>query len=240
MDIYLPAGRDVLNTPLVVMIHAGQWKSGDKSDMIGYHTWLKENLNGWAFASINYRLVEPFANKFPAQEQDVNAAINFLINLTDSFRIARKKIVVLGESAGGQLALLVANKNGKQKIQVGVGIGIPSNIEEWYQISANTPIRELLENVTGGTPDQVPLIYQNANVFRFASGNSPKTFLVHGKADGVIPFTHSTALAEKINSLGSQATLLLIENESHNFTAEGQIATYNGIISFLKNPNLFR
>ena len=116
LNIHLPQGRDILSTPLLIMVHAGQWSSGDKSDMNGYHSWLKAQLPGWAFASINYRLVQPSSNKFPTQEQDVEAAINFLVNIADSFKISRK-FAVLGESAGGQLALLVANKMGKQKIK---------------------------------------------------------------------------------------------------------------------------
>lgn len=146
----------------------------------------------------------------------------------------------MGESAGGQLALLVANKSGKQKIKVAVGIGVPSNIEDWYANATNSIVRPLLELVTGGTPDQLPMIYQNANVFRFASINSPKTFLVHGNIDGVVSYHQSVALANKINASGSDASVLLVENETHNFTAAGQTITYNGIISFLKTPDLFR
>ena len=239
MDVYLPRGRDVLATPLLILVHGGQWLGGNKSEMNGYYTWLKERMPEWAFANINYRLVQDNSNKFPAQEQDVQAAINFLINLSDSFKISRK-IAVLGESAGGQLALLVANKNGRSKIGVAVGISVPSNVEDWYQNPVNATTRPLLEYVTGGTPDLLPVIYQNANVFRFASGQSPKTYLVHGRNDGVINYNQSIALAQKINSLGSAASLLILDNELHSFTSAGQIATYNGIVSFLKDPGLFR
>ena len=240
MDLYLPKDRNVDHTPMLIMVHGGQWFAGDKSEMEGYHIWLKDQLPEWAFANINYRLVESNANKFPAQEQDVEKAVNFIIAMADSFRISKKKIAVLGESAGGQLALLVANKMGKQKIKVAVGISVPSNVEDWYENATNPIVRPLLELVTGGTPDQLPLVYQNANVFRFISINSPKTFLVHGKIDGVVSYNQSVALADKINSSGPEASLLLIENETHNFTAAGQTAAYNGIISFLKDPNLFR
>lgn len=239
LDIYLPRGRDVLATPLLILVHGGQWLGGDKSEMNGYYTWMKERMPEWAFASINYRLVQANSNKFPAQEQDVRTAINFLINFTDSFKISRK-IAVLGESAGGQLALLVANKYGRSIIGAGIGISIPSNVEDWYQNPVNATTRQLLEYVTGGTPDLLPVIYQNANVFRFASGQSPKTYLVHGRNDGVIDYNQSIALAQKINSLGSSSSLLILDNELHNFTSAGQIATYNGIVSFLKDPGLFK
>ena len=239
MDIYLPRGRDILATPLLILVHGGQWLGSDKLEMTGYLNKLKERMPDWAFANINYRLVQSNSHKFPVQEQDVRSAFNFLSYHTDSFKIS-KKIAVLGESAGGQLALLVANKIGRPVIGVAIGIGVPSNVEDWYLYPPNSTIRPLLEYVTGGTPDQFPLIYENASVFHFISGQSPKTYLVHGRNDGVINYNQSIALAQKINSFGGSASLLILDNESHNLTSEGQNAAYNGIISFLNDRNLFK
>lgn len=65
MDIYLPAGRDSVSTPLLILIHGGAWISGDKSDFSPYMDSIRKILPNYAFANLNYRLATVETNPFP-------------------------------------------------------------------------------------------------------------------------------------------------------------------------------
>ncbi|RYZ17354.1 MAG: alpha/beta hydrolase, partial [Sphingobacteriales bacterium] len=78
MDIYLPANRRSESTKSLVLIHGGGWTSGSKSDFAGYIDSLRNRLPRYAIFNINYRLAAAGTNLFPTQENDVEAAINFI------------------------------------------------------------------------------------------------------------------------------------------------------------------
>lgn len=90
--------------PLVVFVHGGGWKRGDKRDAAGQKA---EHFRGqgYAFASINYRLVP--ACTVEQQAQDVAAALAFLTKKADSLGFDRNRIVLMGHSAGAHLSALV-------------------------------------------------------------------------------------------------------------------------------------
>ena len=99
LDLYIPvAGHPV---PLVVWVHGGAWKLGSK-DWINVKYLIQQ---GYAIASVDYRFSGDA--KFPAQIQDCNAALNFLMANAASYGIDPKRLVVGGGSAGGHLALLL-------------------------------------------------------------------------------------------------------------------------------------
>jgi acetyl esterase/lipase len=92
------------NAPLVIFVHGGGWKRGDKRGSTGekpehYHQ------QGCAFASINYRLVP--AATVEQQAQDVANAIAHLITRAESLGFDGKRIVLMGHSAGAHLSALV-------------------------------------------------------------------------------------------------------------------------------------
>ncbi len=98
------------STKLMILIHGGAWADGDKADFDIYITELKRRLPDYAFANINYRLYTSNGqNKFPAQEEDVKAAVTFLMNKSGDYKYS-KNFILLGASAGGHLALLQGYK----------------------------------------------------------------------------------------------------------------------------------
>jgi arylformamidase len=105
LDFY-PVGKAVQRPPLVVFIHGGGWTIGDKKSGTGdkarYFT-----ANGYAFASLNYRLV-PVTD--PAgQASDVADAIAYLRDRAKELNFDPDRIVISGHSAGAHLAALVSS-----------------------------------------------------------------------------------------------------------------------------------
>lgn len=104
LDLYAPPGQ---SRPLVVFIHGGGWRIGDKA--MGAHGREKAaffNAQGYAYASVNYRLSPAVTH--PAHVQDVAAALAWLHDNAEAQGLDRNRIVVMGHSAGAHLAALVA------------------------------------------------------------------------------------------------------------------------------------
>ena len=116
LDVYLPEATvnasEQGHRPLVVFIHGGAWMIGDKAWVRGgTHMQLEQFLhlllrNGYAVASLNYRLVPE--GVFPAPIHDVKAAVRYLRAHAHELGINPERIGVAGESAGAHLAQLLA------------------------------------------------------------------------------------------------------------------------------------
>ena len=105
MDVYLPEGRNNDSTKIIVFIHGGSWSGGDKSEFNEAIVALRKQLPDFAMFNINYRLVRyGGVNRFPAQIDDIKAALNFIDNNASDYNINPEKIVLVGASAGAHLA----------------------------------------------------------------------------------------------------------------------------------------
>jgi acetyl esterase/lipase len=239
LDIYLPAGRDNSQTRLIVLIHGGQWSSGDKSQMQYFINSLRHRLPEYAFASVNYRLAQNGNHVFPAQEEDVNRAINFLINMADSFSIARK-FVLMGESAGGHLALLQAYKNYKTAIKVVIALHAPSDLTEMYINPYNPENRTVLETATGTTPFLNFSLYYQSSPANYINAGKPAGLLFHGTSDGFLNPQQSLNLKLLLQSNNILCSLVLLPNEQHGFTEAGLQRVFDETKAFLSQPLIFR
>ncbi len=106
-------------SPLVVFVHGGGWKEGDKRGSVGVKA-LHYLDRGYGFASVNYRLVP--AATVEQQAADVAASLAFLVKRADELGIDRSRIVLMGHSAGAHLAALVGtDMSYLQKAGLGTG-----------------------------------------------------------------------------------------------------------------------
>lgn len=99
------AGRAKVPAPLVVFVHGGGWQRGDKDNGTGRFKAEHYPAQGYAFASINYRLVP--AATVEQQAADVASAVRALVDRADGLGIDRRRIVLMGHSAGAHLVALV-------------------------------------------------------------------------------------------------------------------------------------
>ena len=91
--------------PLVIFVHGGGWKRGSKDNATGRHKSVHYQQLGYAFASIDYRLV-PGAT-VEQQAQDVADAVAFLRRRAATLGVDPGRIVLMGHSAGAHLVALV-------------------------------------------------------------------------------------------------------------------------------------
>lgn len=91
--------------PLIVFVHGGGWSRGSKDNATGTSKIGHFTGKGYAFASINYRLVPHAAVE--QQASDVAAAVKALVAQAGRLGIDRRRIVLMGHSAGAHLVALV-------------------------------------------------------------------------------------------------------------------------------------
>jgi acetyl esterase/lipase len=111
LDLHLPAtGESCPPVPLVVGVHGGGWRAGDKRGFTGDKASLF-NGEGWAFANVNYRLSGPDVSppvQYPTHDQDVANAIGFLVDHAKEYDLDPDRIGILGHSAGAGIIAAVA------------------------------------------------------------------------------------------------------------------------------------
>lgn len=234
MDVYLPAGRSSANTKVIILIHGGGWNQGDKADFNTQIDSLLKRLPGYAIFNINYRLNSGSINKFPAQEEDVKAALNFIYGKRSSYGIS-DDYVLLGASAGAHLALLQAYKNTTAfKVRAVVDFFGPTQLVDLYNNPVNPLVTVLLQNVTGGTPTSHHTVYLQSSPKEFVTSQSPPTIILHGGVDALVPASQSEQLRNALQAANVPVEYVFYPNENHGWAGANLVDSFNRIVSFLQ------
>ncbi|HMD00582.1 MAG TPA: alpha/beta hydrolase [Ferruginibacter sp.] len=237
MDIYLPAGRRSDSTKIMVMIHGGGWTSGDKSDFNTAIDSLKQRLPDYGIFNINYRLSTGATNTFPTQELDVQAAVRYIFGKASDYQVNNQKIVLLGASAGGHLAMLQGYKDSVPvKPKAIVSFFGPSDLIDMYfnPVNGNPLLAFGLAQAIGKTPVQDPLIYLNSSPINFITPGSPPTILLHGGADPLVSPSQSVSVSTKLTLFGVQNQYVFYPTAGHGGWDAGTYTdAFNKIQAFL-------
>ena len=183
--------------PVVIVVHGGSWRGGDNSQLEGMNRYLA--AAGYAVAAINYRLAPVF--RFPAPIEDIRGSISFLEERADEFGIDSSRVVLLGRSAGGHLALLAAYTLGHEAICGVVGLYPPTDMHWSWQRPSPKRIMDSNGAITdflAGTLEEVPDAFDQASPIRFVRPDSPPTLLIHGGKDMLVSPLQSSRLATEL------------------------------------------
>jgi acetyl esterase/lipase len=229
MDIYLPLVK-MDKTPAIILIHGGSWIGGDKLNMNHWLKPLQNELSGYAIFNINYRLVsrENLANQWPAQINDVDKAIAFIKDKANDYHINIKQLVVIGESAGAQLALVEGfNHNADHAVKVVVDLFGPADMADLYKAHQQLAI------LMNGTPTVIPAIYADASVVHVDT-KSPATIIFHGTADPIVPIRESDSLSVKLKNASVPSSYIKYPGKGHGWRGNEILDTYSKAIAFIK------
>lgn len=231
MDIYLPASRSEDSTKSIILIHGGAWSEGDKGDFAPYVSQLQQQLPGYVVFNINYRLSVNGTNLFPAQENDVKAAVEFIINKRSEYKIS-DKFVLLGASAGGHLALLQAYKYpAPARPRAVVSFFGPTDLTALYNSSLIAAFG--LGNVIGGTPATNAAIYQQSSPLNFVNAQSPPTILLQGGTDPLVPVSQPESLKTALTNAGVPNEYVFYPTQSHGWFGDTLSNSFDKITKFL-------
>ncbi|MBO9707153.1 MAG: alpha/beta hydrolase [Caulobacter sp.] len=108
MDVYVPPGV-LHDAPVIVMVHGGAWKIGDKANTGSVENKLKHWLpRGYVLVSINYRML-PQAMAYE-QAQDVAASLRWTQVHAADWGASDRKVILMGHSAGAHLVALLSSR----------------------------------------------------------------------------------------------------------------------------------
>ncbi len=234
MDIHLPANRTVSSTKALIVIHGGGWNSGDKSNISAHVDTLIKRLPDYAIFNINYRLATNQATLFPAQENDIKAALNFIYNRSSEHLIS-DKYVLLGISAGAHLALLHGYKyTTPVRPKAIVSFFGPTDLTDMYNNPGNPYVPYGLLSVIGKTPTQDSLLYAQSSPINFVRSSSPPTLVFHGGLDPLVKSSQSYALINKLESASVNSEMVFYATEGHGWHAINLVDSFDKIENFLR------
>lgn len=258
LDIHLPIGGKA-PYPVIICIYGSAWLSNNAKGAI-----FKEGLGqrllkeGFAVVAINHRSSRD--TLFPAQIQDVKAAIRFVRANAGTFLLTDQFIGLTGYSSGGHLASLAGTTNNvKTKTIEGLEVDLEGHLGQFTPVSSQVnavvdwfgPTNFLLMDscdprmhhndprspeslLMGGGITQHTSRVELANPITYVSKASPPFLLIHGENDQLVPICQSELLANKLKQDGVKSDLIKVSGGGHG---PGVLieAYYTKMVSFFTN-----
>lgn len=240
MDIYAQHDRSKLR-PAILWVHGGGWSRGDARTSGAYANWpavlASLAARGFVVASVDYRLSGEA--HFPAQIQDVKAAIRHLRTQSGALGIDTSRVYLWGGSAGGQLASLAALTCGVREYDPRPSTGRLSRSQInalkdaeaapvddcvqgaaiWYGVFDLEHVPHVnVAGLLGCDPAACRDIARAASPLYRIGKKVPPMLLIHGTEDETVDVSQSQAMAAALQRAGAKVELLLIPDVDHGLT----------------------
>jgi acetyl esterase/lipase len=235
-DLYLPAGAGPF--PVLVNIHGGYWRRGSRDRFQYWGPYLAER--GYAGFTISYRLTKPGTKTYPQAVHDVRAAVQFLRGRAKDFRLDGNRIALCGDSAGAQLAALVAlagdsplfaggypqdphaSLSSSVKVLIGV-YGIYDLVAQWRHSQIANPGDNLVESFLGCSPMEDRRRYFEASPISHAiiGNNKTAAYLSWGTEDDVVDYrSQSLEFLLALKQAGFNARTCVMHGAPHYWLSD--------------------
>lgn len=225
LNLYLP--KSVESPPLVMFIHGGGWKNGNRNGC--KLAWLAEH--GYAVASIEYRLSQEAL--FPAQIHDCKGALRWLRAHAEEFGYNGSGVVVGGSSAGGHLALLMGT-SGEVKVlegKTGEDASQSSRVQgiidfygpsDFVKRSENHPAKTDhpeggVYKLLGGPVKENLEATRVASPVTYISKDDPPLLILHGTKDRTVFFDQSEIMRDAYLAKELDVTLHAVPGAGHGW-----------------------
>jgi len=229
LDLFQP---DNLNqaAPVLVFIHGGGWKKGDKDD---YRLYLVDfAMRGYITVTLSYRFSQEAV--FPAALNDVKCAIRWIKTNAKKYNINPDKIAVIGGSAGGHLAMMIGYSSDvaefnegcaadsiRSSVQVVVNLYGPSDLTTDEAVA-----RPSVKNFIGESYVKSMQKYTNASPINHITPDDPPTLIFHGTLDELVPVEQSDILNKKLTDIGVPVEYHRLKGWPHTMDMGAKINEY--------------
>jgi acetyl esterase/lipase len=193
--------------PIVINIHGGYWRAKYDLGHAG-HLCAALSSKGLATWNLEYRRVGNPGGGWPGTFGDVRNGYSFLPQLAKKYNLDLTRALVMGHSAGGQLALCLAAHEPRLKRVVSLA-GVVDLQQAWELHLSNNAVVEFL----GGNPKDVPEHYHEADPAQLTIAATQ--WLIHGAPDDSVPASLSRHYAEQKKARGEDVHYLEIATASH-------------------------
>lgn len=218
--LFLPEGPLADGAPLIVLVPGGGWTSADPAGLTDLATWLTQR--GAAVVTVSYRTASD-GIYFPASAHDIACGLADAVARTQSEGLDIGELVVVGHSAGAQLAAVVALTPGSFAACVDpavvadrfVGLAGPYDV---------TQLAGMTVDIFG--PDgQDPSGWDMANPVALAAERPElPVLLIHGTADTTVPMSFTEQLADALDAGGHPVVTQYPEGVDHHSVYSAEVA----------------
>lgn len=243
LDIYMPPRSKGLK-PLVVYVHGGGWVGGHTRQSGAAENFpavlARLASEGFVVASIEYRLAREAS--FPAQIQDVRAALRFLKANAAKYGLDPARTGIWGGSAGGHLAALAAASCGVAGLDPTGARAAPGGecvqaAAIWYgvfdfaAIAASRPggVDGAAAGLLGCKGPCTEADFGVASPVTYVDAKDPPFLLIHGVDDKTVPVAQSRLAEARMKAAGEAVEAVYIDGVDHSFiggtAAETKAAT---------------
>ena len=219
-DLYLPTARLAnAKTPAVLIIHGGGWTTGDKAEEREVNIATNLAQAGYVALSINYVLSTSGNVTWPQNLHDCKTAVRWLRKNAERLHIDADRIGVIGGSAGGHLAAMLAVTAPKDnldparpyseyscKVQCAVDLYGPIDLLSYKDLP-----------MFGKSRAQAPELYREASPTTYVSVQTPPVQILHGTADKSVSIEQSQLFARALQKAGAPVVFETVEGAPHTF-----------------------
>lgn len=245
LDLFVPAGNGPF--PLIVWIHGGAFRMGDKSGIPFDPPPLTHLAQGYAVASLNYRLSQHAT--FPAQIEDCKAGVRWLRAHAAQYHLDPQRFGAWGPSAGGHLATMLGVAGGVRTFEVGDHLDFSSRVRcvvdyfgptDFLQMDAqrlpdgmvHDPADSPESELIGGAIQEHTDAVQCANPITHVTSDAPPFLIVHGDCDPLVPHGQSVLLVNALQNAGVPVMFYTVKGAGHgNFDDPEVPALTNAFLS---------
>lgn len=221
--------------PCVILLHGGGWFGAGYQDHRPFPLWLAHQ--GYAVAAIAYSVLP--RGRWPEPRDDTLHAIETLRAHARELGIDPDRFVLIGHSAGAQIALATAYAAHDPAIRGVIAFYPPTDLRDGWRLASIISLklhgmdgRRILQTFFGGTPQTAGTNYDSASAVTLVGPDTPPTLLVHGVLDSLVPIGQSQELDAKLGDQNRPHLLVAVPWASHSFDLMnfdgpgGQIAAY--------------
>lgn len=205
----LPPGKGP--HPVVIVVHGGFWRAAYDLGYAG-HMSAALTAHGVATWNIEYRRVGQPGGGYPGTLDDVAAAADHLTAIAAEYPLDLKRVVAIGHSAGGHLALwLASRRNGKVTLSGAVSLAGVADLR--HGADTNMGSGAILDFM-GGPPAQFPDRYRAASPIERLPVRVP-TSLIHGAKDTTVPLENASRFEKAAKAAGDDSRLIPLPDAGH-------------------------
>ena len=238
LDVYRPA-RAAGPLPTVLFFHGGGYRLASKKENSVLSV-LPYVQMGWNAINVEYRPSN--VALAPAAIEDARCAVRWAIQNAKEYNVDVNKIVVTGQSAGSQLALMT----GLAPASAGFDRNCPAAdplkvaaVVNWYGITDFTPLvddpsKAYAVTWIGNQPNYKQVAATVSPLTHALRAGLPPVITIHGDADPTVPYDQATKLTDALKKAGGQAELVTIPGGRHGgFERDQMLRAFSAIEAFL-------
>jgi acetyl esterase/lipase len=206
VDLRLPPSRGL--APLALFLHGGFWRA--KYDLAhAGHICAGLAKAGFVSANLEYRRAGNPGGGWPGTFEDITNGFRYLLAHSAELHADSKRIVAIGHSAGGQLAMALAARAPELR-----GVISLAGLLDLKRVYERHMSNDAVIGFLGGTPAEVPEHYAEASPIEVPVRNIAQV-LIHGIADETVPVDFSRLYHRRKTTLGEKVKLVELPNVGH-------------------------